>query len=301
MRLSLKTKIALLAISLSMLVPAMASAERIYYLVGVRHVYLIGPNRDLQLPRREEIEKNYADDVAADQATYQQHVAAGADKTQESILFNNALEDDAVQRDQKLGAIFEQRDDLRADHPQLQIRVDGPYQVVGIEQHWYHGALIFDHFAVFAPWPGYIAVGGYYGGWQWGLWYTPGLFVSTYGGWYGHYRSVPFFGFYGHHGSFPMAIHGYVRGSWHPGVHANAVVRGGSGYHGDSGYHGNSGSYHGSGSHTGYEHVSHNSGGGHGGGSDRGGRGGSAHDDHSDHSDRGHGGGGGDHDHGNGH
>ena len=48
--------------------PAKASAERVYYLVGVRHVYRIGTDKYFHAAERKQIEQDFADEVSADNA-----------------------------------------------------------------------------------------------------------------------------------------------------------------------------------------------------------------------------------------
>jgi hypothetical protein len=224
------------------LAPAMANAERVYFLVGVRHVYKIGAAPDLHLAEREDIEKTYADGVASDQATYQQHVAGGADAATEKQARDGDLDELAADRDKSLGAIFELRDDVRARHPELQIQGDGPYQVMGIDFHRNANVVVFDAFTVFAPWPGYVVVGEPYGGWIYGRPYAPGIFLNLYVGWHAQFGGTRFYGgFYGHNGPIPFT-HGRFAGSVASFarrggyVHVSGVRTGGFGHAAPGGY-----------------------------------------------------------------
>ncbi len=216
-----KTALALGA-SLFLMTPALASAERIYFLVGTRHVYRIGPDRDANLTQREEIEKTYADGVAQDQNTFQDHLSKGANKDEESKELNQDLDRLADERDKSLGAIFELRDDIRQRHPELHIEGDGPYQVMGIDFHMHANVEVFDNFVVYAPWPGYVCIGAPYGGWAYGVVYTPGVFFNLYLGWHANVWGGERFygGFYGHAGRVdfhPVGFHDYGRGFAHGG------------------------------------------------------------------------------------
>jgi hypothetical protein len=211
MKCHIKPLIAIFAAVLGSLIPAAASAERVYFLVGVRHIYQIGPDRDLHLAEREEIEKNYADGVASDQDVFNKHVADGADSAKESDLLNSDLDALADARDSSLGTLFELRDDIRETHPDLRIQGDGPYQVMGIEMHMDGSAEVFDQYAVYAPWPGYVVVGGCYGGWNYGVWYDPGIFFNLYLGWFNAWPGGRFYGgFYGHSGRVVFSPHGFI-------------------------------------------------------------------------------------------
>ena len=211
MKIKIKAIIAFVSASLCVFCPAAAKADRVYFLVGVRHVYEIGPDRDLHLAEREEIEKNYADGVSEDQNTFNKHVANGADHEKESDYLNKDLDALADARDKSLGSLFTNRDDLRESHPDLKIEGDGPYQVMGIEMHEAEGAEVFDRFAVYAPWPDYVVVGGCYGGWDYGVWYEPGIFFNLYWGWWGSFGGFRFCpGFYGHFGRVDFRPRGFV-------------------------------------------------------------------------------------------
>jgi len=207
-----KTMIATAGILAMALAPAAAHAERVYFLVGTRHVFRIGLNRDANLEQRIEIEKTYADGVAADRDTFQKNLDAGADREKESDLLNEDLDRLADDRDKALGEMFEREDGLRERHPELRIDGDGPYQVMGIEFHMHRDVEVFDRFVVYAPWPGYVFIGRPYGGWVWGIEYGPTVFFDLYWGWHEHYyhgeRFVP--GFYGHRGPVVFAPHGFV-------------------------------------------------------------------------------------------
>ncbi len=214
MKLHTKTTVAALGALMMTLAPAIASAERVYFLVGVNHIYSIGPDRDLHLQDREEIEKKYADAVASDQAIFQKNVDGGADKDQESASLNHDLDQIAEERDQQLGSIFEDRTDLRDSHPELKIEGDGPYQVMGIEIHHEGETVVFDQYVVYAPWPGYVYVGAPYGGWEFERPYYPSVFISLYFGWHTNfYHGDRFYdgGFYGHGGRVHFAPRGFVR------------------------------------------------------------------------------------------
>lgn len=206
---------AVLGAILFLAMPALASAERIYYLVGLRHVYSIGPNRDAHWRERQAIEENYADKVAQYQDEYNQRLANGGDPAQESDLLNQGLNDLAQQRDRQLSEYFELRDDIREQHPELQVDGDGPYQVMGINYHRRSNLLVFDNFCVYAPWPGYVVVNRPYG-WSYGVVYNPYQFTQVYVGWHRNYISMgrpAFFGFVGHGGIEITASIGFGRSS----------------------------------------------------------------------------------------
>ena len=204
-----KTILILWFAALVAMIPALASAERVYYLVGSRHVYRIGHDPYIQVEERKRIEQDYADQVVANQKLYDKAIASGASASVEGPQLDRALQDLANERDQRLGAIYEKVDYERSRHREFQIEGDGPYQVIGINYHVYHDAEVFDNYIVYAPWPGYVVVNRPYG-WSYGVVYTPGIFVNLYLGWHTSYISAgrpAFWGFYGHSG--PVGVIGF--------------------------------------------------------------------------------------------
>ena len=100
-------------------------------------------------------------------------------------------------------------DSVRSGHSGFNIRVDGPYQVIGVDYHERESVQVWDDYVAYAPWSGYTCVDGNPYGWNYGVVYSPGLFVSAYNGWYGGwvgYGSPAFVGFYGYGG--PMVVAG---------------------------------------------------------------------------------------------
>ena len=241
-----KISIAASAAALFLAAPAIASAERVYFLVGTRHIYRIGTYQYAHLDERRAIEEDYADQVATDQDTYNKVISGGADPNVEGPQFNSALNDLAAERDRKLSALFENADYERDRHPQLRIEGDGPYQVIGINFHYHSSAEVFDNFVVYAPWPGYTVVDRPYG-WTYGVVYTPGLFFNIYSGWHARVflgGGPVFYGFYGHHGGWGrLPIYRGVHGGYavhstvgrvigHPGGYGGSHYYGGSRYNG---------------------------------------------------------------------
>ncbi len=182
---------------------ATASADRVYYLVGVRHVYRIGHDKYFHADERRQIEQDYADQVSADNSHYQYAINHGSDPNVEGPQLDSALHDLAAERETRLGSLYERCDWVRERHPSFNITVDGPYQVIGVGYHVYQNAEYWDNYVAYAPWPGYVCEGPNPYGWNYGVVYAPGLFVSCYHGWYGGwvgFGSPAFVGFYGYGG-----------------------------------------------------------------------------------------------------
>ena len=239
MRIPMKTILAAVGALVFCAAPAMANAERVYFLVGMRHVYRIGTDMYAHVSERERIEQDYADQVAADNDEYNKAIASGADATKETADLNNALDDLATERDQKLGAIYELADFERDRHPELRIDADGPYQVVGVNFHRHADIEVFDNYVVYAPWPGYVVVDPPYG-WAYGVVYSPFAFLDIYLGWHSHWFGLgcpAFVGFYGHFG--PVFVGGFSRG---PGGRLERGLGGGQGRGGLGRVLGNGGS-----------------------------------------------------------
>jgi hypothetical protein len=227
MRLSAKTFLAACGALLFCAAPALANAERVYFLVGMRHVYRIGADMYAHVDERKQIEQDYADQVAADHQQYDKAVAAGGNTETETKELNAALTDLAVERDERLSAIYEKADYERDRHPELMLEADGPYQVIGFDTHRNAEVEVVDHYVVYRPWPGYYIAEPPYG-WSYGVVYAPGLFIDLYWGWHSRWFGwgcPAFIGFWGHHGplffgGFSWGRHGeIVRGFGHDGFH----------------------------------------------------------------------------------
>lgn len=222
-----------------------ASAARVYYLVGVRHVYRIGTDMYSHSTERKQIEQDYADEVSADNAHYQYQISHGANSDTESSGLQSALGDLSTERENRLGALYTRADWVRNNHPALNIQVDGPYQVIGVGYHEDGNAEVWDNYSAYAPWPGYVSEGPNPYGWNYGAVYTPSLFIGAYRGWYGGwigFGSPAFVGFYGAGG--PMIVAGlsvnvglgFGMGIGFGGFYANAGL--GGFYHSGPGYFG---------------------------------------------------------------
>src|SRR5476649_1907288 len=186
MKIQLKTTIAALGAMLFCAAPALANAERVYFLVGTRHIFRIGTFQYAHVDERQKIEQDYADQIAADQDIFQKALSDGADRNEESNNLNAALDDLAAERDKELSALYENADYERVRHPELRLEGDGPYQVMAINFHWRGDVEVFDNFYVYAPWPGYTVVERPYG-WSYGVIYSLFEFHRRYQSWYGGY------------------------------------------------------------------------------------------------------------------
>jgi hypothetical protein len=176
---------------------------REYFLVGPRHVFLIGPDPTLHQAERKEIEQTYMDGVAGDRAAYQARIEFGGNAPLQAKNRDADIEVLANERDQSLGTLYQLRDDLRESHPELKsIDVDGPYQVIGIDYEITgDNSVAFDDMVVYEPWPDYAFTGEPYGGWTYGTVYPARVFFTTYTTWRSGFRARWYYrGWYGHHG-----------------------------------------------------------------------------------------------------
>ena len=202
MKTQTKTLIAALGAVLFIAAPAVANAERVYFLVGTRHVYRVGNDEYARVDDRKVIEQNYADQVAKDQEEYDKLIQGGSTPEKEGPDFNKALEDLATERDNQLGAIYEKADEEAVRHPELRVEGDGPYQVMGVEMHVRYQREVIENIVVDAPWQGYEVVERPYG-WEYGTVYAPTEFVRVYGGWHAQYVAdgrPAYIGIVGHRG-----------------------------------------------------------------------------------------------------
>jgi hypothetical protein len=153
-----------------------------YYLVGQNHVYkLDGP--EAKQPERQKIEQDYADNVAAYQGEYKRVLENGEDPVAAADDLKVALQNAAVDRDDKLSDLYPTADELRQDHPELQVDGDAPYQVVEVNYHQVDSTPVVDNYVVYAPWPVYVVDEHPYG-WQYWVAYKPDEFHNAYAGWH---------------------------------------------------------------------------------------------------------------------
>jgi len=205
MKRNTKTLIAALGATLFAIAPAVANAERVYLLVGSRHIYKIGTFEYANVEARQKIEQDYADQVAADQEQFNKAVADGANPAEEGANLNAALDELAIERDKELSEIYRNADYEMVRHPELRIEGDGPYQVMAINYHWLGSVEVFDDFRVYAPWNGYVVVDRPYG-WEYGRVYRPYEFRTVYSGWHGRWVAGGRYAFVGMYGR-----GGYIR------------------------------------------------------------------------------------------
>jgi hypothetical protein len=208
-----RTFIAAASALLLFAVPAAASAIRVYFLVGTRHVYRIGTDKYFRYQARQATEQDYADSVSMEADAYNQTLAYGANPDAASFAFDHALEQLARNRDDDLSRIYQVADYEFDQHPELRVEGDGPYQVIGIDYHNRGTVEVFDSYVVYDPWPGYVARERPYG-WSVGVTYTPTTFVNVYVNWHTQYVQTgrpAFVGFNGHSG--PVHVDGFARGA----------------------------------------------------------------------------------------
>jgi len=153
-----------------------------FYLVGQDHVYSMN-SREAGQSERQKIEQDYADNLAAYQAEYKRVLESGDDPVAAAQDLDVALQSAAADRDARLAGLYATADDLRLQHPELQVDGDAPYQVVAVRSHEEDSTPVFDSYTVYAPWPGYT-VEEYPYGWRYGVVYNPVRFRSTYDGWH---------------------------------------------------------------------------------------------------------------------
>ena len=173
---------------------AHASAARVYYLVGLRHVYSIPVLPDMHELDRQAIEEDYAAAVQAAQKEYDTDMASIHDEEAKDGGNVHQVDRDAVQqnleqaigeaadkREVALAAFYPECDYVRTSHPEFKVDQDGPYHVIGVET---APAGQFVNVVYYQPYPLYIDVCPF--GWYWGRPYAyatwgiqVGLFHST--------------------------------------------------------------------------------------------------------------------------
>lgn len=134
-----------LGIAMLLGMAAAAHADRVYYLVGMRHVYLCPAYPDPYVLQRQGVEEGYAEDVAA----------AHEDK--------GALYSAAVKRENAMQKLYDRCDDVRSLCSELQVPEDEPYQCVGVDT---SRQLYVQDVTYFVPYPRYNRPCP--NGWTWG-------------------------------------------------------------------------------------------------------------------------------------
>ncbi len=162
-----------------------ARAMKMCVLVGPNHAYDIGET-DTKSEQRAQIEKQYADEIAADLKLCDEAVANGDDSGQPEEKLKTDLEEAARSRDSQIANLYNSPQDIRDAHPELQVEGDGPYQVVEVTYHAQpkQQVPVFEEFVVVAPWSGYVSVDIPFG-WQYGQHYHRDDFRGRYSAWRG--------------------------------------------------------------------------------------------------------------------
>ena len=176
-------------------------ALKMCLLVGPNHIYKVGTT-DEHVAERQKIEQDYADRVAESQKTCSEAIEAGADPEAEAAELKGALDDLGNDRDERLAQIYPVADELKAQHPEVNVAGNGPYQVVRVDYHLQDSGTIVDYYVVERPWPNYVAREPAYG-WSYGRRYRPTEFYHQHVAWrhthIGAGRPV-FYGLRGHSG-----------------------------------------------------------------------------------------------------
>jgi len=163
---------------------AHASAARVYYLVGMRHVYMFDVWPDTHALDRQAIEESYAGAVADGQAQYDRDMASirteetadnnSIHQTDRDAVQQNLEQDIAVaadKRDENLSQLYVECDYVRGAHPEFAVEQDGPYRVMGVDE-GSSGEII--NVSFYQPYPAYEEPCPF--GWVYGRPYAFGLF-----------------------------------------------------------------------------------------------------------------------------
>jgi len=153
-----------------------AQAQSAYYLVGLRHVYMIDAWPDPNRLDRQEIEEDYSGTIANGQHQYDADMASIRDEEAKDGGNIHQVDRDAVQqnleqdiadaaekRDAALSRLYIQCDYVRAEHPQFAVEQDGPYRVMAVNL---APTGEFTEVCFYRPYPRYIGPCPY--GWVYG-------------------------------------------------------------------------------------------------------------------------------------
>jgi hypothetical protein len=155
---------------------ASANASRVYYLVGLRHVYSVPVYPDPHEADRQAIEEAFTVTVADAQKQYDTDMASIHDEEAKDGGNVHQIDRDAVQqnleaaiadaaekRDEDLAAMYPRMDDIRVSHPEFKVDQDGPYKVMGVET---APTGEFVEVVYYRPYPSYVEICPF--GWSWG-------------------------------------------------------------------------------------------------------------------------------------
>jgi hypothetical protein len=154
--------------------PALSDTSQLYCLVGSDGVFAM-PSKNAKLHERQEIEESYADRVAVAKTKFDEKIAAKEDPAAATEDYKKDLTSAGEERDKKLGAIFTRTPYLREKYPELNIRGNGPYQVVQINLERNVPTPAPVSFVVLPPWPSYQPVNSTFN-WRFGVAYAPTQF-----------------------------------------------------------------------------------------------------------------------------
>ena len=177
---------------------AMASADRVYYLVGLRHVYSVPVFPDPHELDRQAIEEDYSGAVAQGQKQYDADMASihdeeakdggnihqvDRDAVQENL--EKAIADASDRREADLASLYPEADDVRRFHPEFKVEQDGPYKVIGLDT-----APTGDYVNIvyYRPYPTYYEPCPF--GWGWGRPYAYRTWGIQIGLWHSTWISI---------------------------------------------------------------------------------------------------------------
>ena len=177
---------------------AVASADRVYYLVGLRHVYSVPVFPDTHELDRQAIEEDYSGAVAQSQKQYDADMASihdeeakdggnihqvDRDAVQENL--EKGIADAAEKRDADLGSLYPQVDDVRRFHSEFKVDQDGPYKVIGIDT---APSGEYVNVVYYRPYPAYVEPCPY--GWYWGRPYAYNTWGVQIGIWHSTWITI---------------------------------------------------------------------------------------------------------------
>ena len=155
---------------------AQANADRLVYLVGLRHVYSIPVYPDPHELDRQAIEEDYSHAVADGQKQYDTDMASIHDEEAKDNGNVHQIDRDAVQqnleaaigdaadrREADLANLYPRVDYIRESHPEFRVDQDGPYHGIEVET---APTGAYENVVYYQPYPDYVWVCPF--GWRWG-------------------------------------------------------------------------------------------------------------------------------------
>lgn len=161
--------------------PSLPPTSQQYCLVGSDGVFSM-PSPNFHRKEREQIEKQYADQVKAARDAYVARAANPVSTGTATAELNRSLVAAGAERERALSTLYVKQRSSPTEALNLKLDGEAPYQVVEVHYRAYRHELRPVKLVVHSPWPGYHPYRKPYG-WDYDVAYDPDQFRSKYAEW----------------------------------------------------------------------------------------------------------------------